>query len=251
MIATLTGKEANARGQFYAFALIVAAMVAAAMPFWFNFSLHQAFHRPINEVSSGVLVNFRSYPHFITAQWAARTLPQVLFLIALFGGSSAIVSEREARTMSTLGAMGVPLRTIVLVKYAVVALYVTIAAVLTTVVILVHSAVEQMGVPVGSTLLASCVALLNAFAFLSVCFLASALASRAPFAALYALVIGFAVVGVLYPLGLNGMALPDGLYAADGSLDPVHLVRAVTVAIAIAAAALFAAVVVTQERGAA
>jgi ABC-type uncharacterized transport system permease subunit len=93
--------------------------------------------------------------------------------------------------------------------------------------------------------------LLNAIAFLSVAFFASAVASKTPFAVLYALIVGFALVAVLYPLGMNGLALGDGLYGTDGSLNTAHLVRSIATAVSIALLGLAGAIVVTEERGSA
>ncbi len=248
MIGTLWENEVAGRRTFIWVAITIACIVAASMPSWFDFSLRRAATLQGNEVASAVLVNFRSFPRFVETQWAGRSLPQLLFLIALITGAGAIAGEREARTLPLLRALGVPLQTVVAVKYLVYAALLSVAALSCTTVIAVHALIRQVPVSWEGLIVATLVALLNACAFLAIVFAGSALASRAVIGGVYGLLIGVVLVALFWPFGINAMELGGNLFGTDGALNSQAVVRAVASGVVLLGAGLAATFTIVRRR---
>jgi ABC-type transport system involved in multi-copper enzyme maturation permease subunit len=220
------------------------------MPAWFTFSLKRAMLNPANDMTSAVLYNFRSFARFADVQWAARSLPELLFVLALLMGAGALAGEREAHTLPLVSNLGVRMRTLVLVKFGAYAAVIGVAAFSATVVILVHAWLNHLPVGGSMLLLATAVGFLNVLAFLAVVMLGSALASRPVYAGIYGLLIGFALLALFVPFGLNAMELPANLFAVDGSLVAANLARDVVCAFTILSICLGASVLAAEQRGA-
>jgi ABC-type transport system involved in multi-copper enzyme maturation permease subunit len=250
MIGVLYEKEIAQRRAFIWIAIAIVCIVAGAMPQWFSYSLQRAAQNPSNEMTFAVLYNFRSYGRFAEVQWAARSLPQLIVVLALLMGAGALAGEREDCTLPVTGRLGVRLRTLVLVKFGSLSAVLALAAACSTVVIVVHSRLAQLPLDVEALVFATAIGLLNALAFLAVVMLGSALASRSVFGGIYGLLIGVALVVLFWPLGVNAMELATNLFAADGRLLAANAARDVTLGMAILVVCLIGAVGFSERRGA-
>jgi ABC-type transport system involved in multi-copper enzyme maturation permease subunit len=217
VIRELSRKEYVERKPLLAIAFVLVLIVTASIPFVFTYSLKHAMAAVGNDTAQIVLRNFRSYAEFVESTWLARNLARILCLLALIGGAGAIAGEREARTLPLLYTSAVSLRSVAVVKFCVIATWLFLVTFASFGVLTAHSLVERMPLPIGEVAIAAAVAWANAMAFLAVVFAASALVNRTIFAALLALVFGFAIAGVLSLFGLNGTALATNVIAVDGT----------------------------------
>jgi ABC-type transport system involved in multi-copper enzyme maturation permease subunit len=198
-----------------------------------------------------VLRNFRSYALFIEQQWCARGLPRLLCLLALLGGAGAIAGEREAHTWPLVYRSGVPLRSVVLVKYLVLATWLKIVCVGSIVVLALHTLIARLPFPLVPVLVTVLIAYLTSLAFLAVVFAAGAFVGRTVAAGGIALVAGFAVAGLLTLAGFNGTALGADVFASDGSLLAGRVVSVLLVCLALTVVALGLALFEVDRRRAA
>lgn len=242
MIRELARKEYVERKPLMAIGFILVLIVTAILPFFFAYSLKHALQQGANETATLVLRNFRSYAAFIEYQWSARGLPRILCLLALVGGAGMLAGEREAKTWPLLYRSAAPIGAIVGVKYGVLALWLAIVTLASTLVLAIHGAIAQESFPLAPVLVTSGIALVTAFAFLSVVFAAGAFVSRTVLAAALALAAGFGIAGVLLPFGLNATALSADLLGTDGRIDWVRAGVEATVALGIAVTGLWLAV---------
>jgi ABC-type transport system involved in multi-copper enzyme maturation permease subunit len=218
VIRELSRKEYVELKPLLAIAFTLVMIVTAAIPFVFPYLRQHGAVAVDKETAELVLRNFRSYPDFVRSDWIARNFARILCLLALLAGSGAIAGEREARTLPLLYTSGVPLRSVAVVKFCVIAAWLFLVTFASTAVLTAHSLVEKLPLPVADLAVTSLVAWANAIAFLGVVFAASAFTKRTIFAALIALVAGFAIAALLRPLGLNGTAFAINLFADDGSI---------------------------------
>lgn len=218
MIRELSRKEYVERKPLLAIAFTLVLVVAASMPFVFSYSLQRALAHYTNESAIEVLKNFRSYAVFIESEWIARNLSRVLCLLALIAGAGAIAGERENKTLPLLYTSSMSLRSIVVVKFTIVAAWLFLVTFASLGVLAAHSLVRGESLPAIGMIVASAVAWANAMAFLGVVFAASAFSKRTVVAVPCALVAGVAIAAALWPLGLNGTAFATNVFAVDGSV---------------------------------
>ncbi len=248
MIRELARKEYVERKILMSIGFTLVLIVTAILPFFFGYSLKHAVLQGSNETASLVLLNFRSYAAFVETQWCARSLPRVLCLLALVGGAGILAGEREARTWPLLYRSSAPLGAIVGVKYGVLAVWLLIVTLASTLVLAIHGAIAGEPFPLVAVGITSTIAFLTALAFLSVVFLAGACVSRAIFAAAIGLAGGFAFAGVLLLLGFNVTALSADLFASDGRIDWPRAGIEVLLCVAIAVAGFSLALWQTVRR---
>ncbi len=218
MIRELSRKEYVERKSFLAIGFVLVLALTAVMPFFFSFSLKTAIANPLNENAQSILRNFRSYAYFVESDWIASNLSHILSLLALIAGAGAIAGEREAKTLPLLYTSSVSLKSIVIVKFVVIAAWLFLVTFASLAVLAAHALVGRQSLPIGAMLVASVVAWANALAFLAVVFAASAFVRRTIYAVVGALVIGFALAAGLGFLGLNGTAFATNVFASDGSI---------------------------------
>jgi len=215
VIRELSRKEYVELKPLLAIAFTLVMIVTAAIPFVFPYLRQHGAAAVDKETAELVLRNFRSYPDFVRSDWIARNLARILCLLALLAGAGAIAGEREARTLPLLYTSGV-LRSVVVVKFCVIAAWLFLVTFASTAVLTAHSLVEKLPLPALDLAVTSLVAWANAMAFLGIVFAASAFSKRTIVAALIAIVAGFAIAGLLRPLGLNGTAFAINIFGADG-----------------------------------
>ncbi len=218
MIRELSRKEYVERKPFLAIGFTLVLVLTAVMPFFFSFSLQRAISNPLNENAQSILRNFRSYAYFVESDWLASNLSHILCLLALIAGAGAIAGERENKTLPLLYTSSVSLRSIVIVKFVVIAAWLFLVTFASLGVLAAHSLVKGQTLPAAPMFVASVVAWGNALAFLGVVFAASAFSKRTIFAAVGALVVGFAMAAAVSPLGLNGTAFATNIFAVDGTV---------------------------------
>ncbi len=248
MIRELSRKEYVELKPLLAIAFTLVMMVTAAIPFVFPYLREHGLAAHDRETAELVLRNFRSYPEFVRSDWIARNLARILCLLALLAGAGAIAGEREARTLPLLYTSSVRLRSVVIVKFCVIAAWLFLVTFASTGVLTAHSLVEKMPLPATALAITSLVAWTNSIAFLGVVFAASAFANRTIVAALLALVAGFVVAALLHPLGLNGTAFALNLAAPDGSIVWNNVWLDLLAASAVAGAGLLATIVEVDRR---
>ncbi len=218
MIGALVRKEYEQNKKVLSLALIFVLLVTATMPYFFQFALKHAFTLADDATSQGILRNFRSYAVFLETPWLARNLAWLLFLLAVLAGAGAIAGERESRTLPLLYQSSLPLRDVVLVKFAVIAAFLLLVTFASDLVLAIHSFFGHLPFPLLEVTLASLVAWTNALAFLGVVFIASAFAPRTAYAGLAAFAMGFAIFGALALLKVNVSELAANLFAVDGAI---------------------------------
>jgi ABC-type transport system involved in multi-copper enzyme maturation permease subunit len=238
VIREVSRKEYVERKLLMSIAFTLILIVTAILPFFFVFSLQHSFLQRANDTAAIILLNFRSYAVFVEAQWCARGLPRLLCLLALIAGAGAIAGEREAHTWPLVYRSAVPLRTIVFVKYGVLALWLAIVAAASVVVLGLHSLIAKLPFPTLDVAVTTFVAYATSLAFLALVFAASAFVSRTIFAAGIALAAGFAVAGILTLIGFNGTALGANLFGTDGAILGANLAKSLGACAVIAVAGL-------------
>lgn len=248
MIRALSRKEYVARKPLLAIAFALVLMLTAAMPFFFWFSLQQAISHPLNENAQSILRNFRSYAYFVESDWLASNLSHILSLLALIAGAGAIAGEREEKTLPLLYTSSISLRSIVVVKFCVIAAWLFLVTFASLGVLAALSLVRGQTLPAMPMFVASVVAWANALAFLGVVFAASAFSRRTIVAAVCALVVGFAMAAALSRLGLNGTAFATNIFAVDGSVLWPQAWSDILLALAICATGLLATFVEVDRR---
>ncbi len=248
MIRELSRKEYVEHKPLLAIAFTLVLLVTAAIPFVFPYLLQHAVRAVDKETAQLVLTNFRSYAVFVESEWLARNLARILCLLALLAGAGAIAGEREARTLPLLYVSSVPLRSVVVVKFCVIAAWLLLVTFASAGVLSAHSLVEKLPLPVAALAVASLVAWANAMAFLGVVFAASAYTQRTIFAALLAVVAGFAMAGALVPLGLNGTAFATNVFAVDGTIEWPHVWIDLLASLTVMCAGLLATFVEVDRR---
>lgn len=248
MIRELSRKEYVERKPLLGIAFALVLALTAVVPYFFTFSLQHAFADPLNENAQSILRNFRSYAYFVESDWLASNLSHILCLLALIAGAGAIAGEREQKTLPLLYTSSVSVRTIVVVKYLLIAGWLFLVTFASLGVLAAHSLVRGQALPAVGMLVASVVAWGNALAFLGVVFAASAFSRRTLVAAACALFVGFAMAAALGPLGLNGTAFATNVFAVDGSVRwPLAWID-LLLAFAIACAGLLATFVEVDRR---
>ena len=248
MIRELSRKEYVERKALLAIAFVLVLAVTAAIPLVFTYSLRAALHAASNETAQIVLRNFRSYAVFVETQWLAQNLARVLCLLALLAGAGAIAGEREARTLPLLYTSSVPLRSVIVVKFVLIAAWLLLVTFGSLGVLAAHSLLRGLPFPAVGLAVASLVAWCNATAFLGVVFAASAVANRTIVAAALAVAAGFGMAGLLVPLGINGTALATNLFAVDGGVVWSNAWLDVLASFAIACAGMLATFVEVDRR---
>jgi len=248
VIRELSRKEYVARKRFLAIASTLVLMLTAVIPFFFSFSLQRALASPLNENAQSVLQNFRSYKYFVESDWLASNLSHILSLLALIAGAGAIAGEREEKTLPLLYTSSISLRSIVVVKFCVIAAWLFLVTFASLGVLAVFSVVKGQTLPALPMLVASVVAWTNALAFLGVVFAASAFSRRTVVAAVCALIIGFAMAAGVSRLGLNGTAFATNVFALDGSVLWPQAWSDILLALGITGAGLLATFVEVDRR---
>ncbi|GAC1558700.1 MAG: hypothetical protein NVS3B17_08780 [Vulcanimicrobiaceae bacterium] len=248
MIRELSRKEFVERKPFLAIGFTLVLAVTAILPFFFSFSLQHAIANPLNENAQSILRNFRSYAYFVESDWLASNLSHILCLLALIAGAGAIAGEREAKTLPLLYTSSVPLRSIVVVKFVVIAAWLFLVTFASLGVLAAHSLLGGQALPAMPMLAASVVAWGNALAFLGVVFAASAFSRRTIVAAGCALVLGFGMAAALSPLGLNGTAFATNIFAVDGTVRWPQAWSDLLLALTIGAAGMLATFVEVDRR---
>ena len=248
MIRELSRKEFVERKPFLAIGFALVLVLTAVMPFFFSFSLQRAIANPLNENTQSILRNFRSYAYFVESDWLASNLSHILCLLALIAGAGAIAGERENKTLPLLYTSSVSMRSIVVVKFVVIAAWLFLVTFASLGVLAAYSLVRVQALPAAPMLVASVVAWGNALAFLGVVFAASAFSRRTIVAAVCALVLGFAMAAALSPLGLNGTAFATNVFAVDGSVRWPQAWSDLLLAFAVACAGMLATFVEVDRR---
>ncbi len=248
MIRELSRKEYVERKPFLAIGFVLVLVLTAVLPFFFSFSLQRAIANPLNENAQSILRNFRSYAYFLESDWLASNLSHILCLLALIAGAGAIAGERENKTLPLLYTSSVSLRSIVIVKFLVIAAWLFLVTFASLGVLAALSLVKGQTLPAAPMLVASVVAWGNALAFLGVVFAASAFSKRTIVAAVCALVLGFAMAAALSPLGLNGTAFATNIFAVDGTVRWPQAWSDLLLALTIAAAGVLATFVEVDRR---
>ena len=248
MIREVSRKEFVARKPLLAIAFTLVLLLTAAMPFFFSFSLQRAIANPLNENAQSILRNFRSYAYFVESDWLASNLSHILCLLALVAGAGAIAGEREEKTLPLLYTSSISLRSIVVVKFCVIAAWLFLVTFSSLGVLAALSLAGGHPFPALPLLVASVVAWSNALAFLGVVFAASAFSRRTVVAAVCALVIGFAMAASVSLLGLNGTAFATNTFAVDGTVLWPQAWSDILLALAICAAGLLATFVEVDRR---
>jgi len=144
VIRELSRKEYVEHKPLLAIAFTLVLAVTAAIPFVFPYLLQHAVRAVDKETAQLVLTNFRSYAVFVESEWLARNLARILCLLALLAGAGAIAGEREARTLPLLYVSSVPLRSVVVVKFCVIAAWLLLVTFASAGVLSAHSLVEKL-----------------------------------------------------------------------------------------------------------
>jgi len=248
MIRVISRKEISQYWLTITILCTVVSIAAATMPFWYTFVLSSAAHARGNDVTLAALRNLRSYPIFIEDQWCGQGLASLLFILALIGGAPALAGERESKTLPLLLSSGASIRFLALVKFAVVASWLILVALVSSGVIAAHSLVKNLSFPPGDVVVASFVSLANGIAFLAIVFLASAYARKTWQAVIIAIVVGLVMAVALIPLGIDGSAMANNLFAVDGTIVAGKLVLDLAACAAIVAASIGAMLFVLPRR---
>ena len=250
MIREVSRKEYVERKPLIGFSVGIVMFLTAMIPFVFAFSLQHAVRAALtgNDTALLVLRNFRSYQVFIESQWLARNLARILCLLALLGGASAVAGERERRTLPLLYTSSVSMRSVIIVKFALLSAWLFLVAFASAGVLATHSLIEKLPFPIGDVGITSLIAWTNALAFLGVVFAASAFVNRTIIAAGIGLAGGFAVAGLLALLGLNGTALATNVFAVDGTVIWQNAVIDIAASLVIAALGLVTTLVEVSRR---
>jgi ABC-type transport system involved in multi-copper enzyme maturation permease subunit len=226
----------------------VVSIAAATMPFWYTFVLSSASHARGNDVTLAALRNLRSYPIFIEDQWCGQGLASLLFILALIGGAPAIAGERESKTLPLLLSSGASMRFLALVKFGVVASWLVLVALVSSGVITAHSLVKNLSFPPGDVVVASFVSLANGIAFLAIVFFATAYAKKTWQAVIISIVAGLVMAAALIPLGIDGSAMANNLFAVDGTLVVHKLLLDLAACLGIIVVALGAMLAILPRR---
>ena len=249
MTRALLGKEFFERRIYFTVGFLLVCAIAALMPrfFAFSYALATTNSKAPADIVADILHNVRSYSSFIETQWCGRGLARALIILALIAGIGTVATERESRTLGLLTQSSLSRSTIVVVKFAVIGMWLSLIALCSVAIVAAASLVDHRIIGLAGLAQPSFVALVCAWAVLALAMLASVLFPTSLKATVFAVGLVIFVAAAGQPFGYNLITLPENIFTADGVFLPGRFITDCAFAFGVGFVALISAIARFQE----